>query len=59
MLDTAQSSVIMWQIFRHAEGGEKSQNHHEERKDKQKFIFPPLCSYTQRGYYKKKGEGGG
>lgn len=31
MLDTALSSVIMWQIFRHAEGGEKSQNHHEER----------------------------
>lgn len=31
MLDTAQSSVIIWQTFKHGGGEEESQNHHEKR----------------------------
>lgn len=48
MLDTAQSSVIMWQILRHAEGGEKSQNHHEKRTRQTEIHSPSfVLIYTE------------
>lgn len=55
MLDTAQSSVIMWQIFRHAEGGEKSQNHHEERTRQTEIHFPSfVLIYIERLLQKER-----
>lgn len=59
MLDTAQSSVIMWQIFKHVEGGEESENHHRERTRQTEihsWSFVLMYKKKEKGENKKGSE---